>query len=991
MASTPIRMALAGSMAIAAAFGTVDAADQAVPAPKNRPAQAAPPKKAGVPPNKPAVQAKKPVARPNPLQNMLKQLFGRRPRVPRGRSETRQEQEAAEGTERDAIDYCAPHDKTAGARFRRARSLIEQHKWRDAHQLLQTLLARSEDSLFFSDEGRWQSIRLEALRLLERFPADVQQLLRAAQGAAARRSLEEAERSGRLRSLAEVALRYFNTRAGRTAADRLATLHLDRGEFVAAAFWFERLLDARTAAFDVDTQPVKAALAFFGAGRPELARRVIDRLSSRHESASVQLGTGRISVTESSLRRLLPEQKHQPVLDEWPYAGGLPSRAAVGRAGRPLLRPRWSHKLTQLAALHERLRALLTDLNDAGHLLVPALVPVSVGGKIVYRDLRGLQVLDAQTGRSIWARPETFSPERTLAQQQSISGSSSRIGFQPFAQRVSSIRTNAVTGGLSGLLFRNSSYGLVSSDGRRVFVSQDRDLLSATGSRVMAFGRVLRSSGGRSAINKLLAYDLDSGELIWEAGGSATRGPTGLPLKGVFLLGPPLPVGNRLYVAGEKEGDIRLYALDPATGTVRWSQLIALTDADPRRDIRRRWVPIRLAAAGGLVICPTGVGWLVAVEPTSRSILWACRYSPRSQRAGLSPQRPKAFVSGSGRPLSWIAPVPRIVGNRVVFAPVESDGIECLDLATGKRHWRQPKGSLLFVAGVLRDRILLVSRDRVTALRLDDGKTLWSTSLPDGHLPSGRSVLLEDRLLLPVAGQELWTIQTDDGHVIARDTLISRRHWLGNLVLHRGSLISLGPLGVACFEQRDAVEQRVAERLAANPHDAAARIDRAEIALLDDDPETAWQSLRPIAADAVPAELQTRYRLALRSSLLRILRSDTVPREEEMRRLKRLLEEEGDPFSWQRLSAERLERQGRFREAWQAYRAMAEEAAPRWLQRWDQPQVRVRRDRWLRGKLQDVWLRLPSEQQEKIADHLRAEAAALADAGLAAQRRWQAL
>ncbi|HID24296.1 MAG TPA: hypothetical protein EYP14_18100, partial [Planctomycetaceae bacterium] len=304
VAGAAIRMALAGSMVIAAVFSAGAAAAQVVPAPKERRAQPVAPKPARVRPKKPVGQAAGPAARANPLQKMLKQLFGGRRAIGKpGGAKDHGDDVRPDGSERDSVDYRAPHDKTASGRLRRAGSLIERQKWRDAYRLLQTLLARPEDSLFFSDQGQWRSVRLEALRLLQSFPQEAQRWLRDAHEAGGRRALAEAERSGRLGPLAEVALRYFNTSAGRTAADQLATRHLDRGEFVAAAFWFERLLRPSDSEPDAHlARQAKAALAFFGAGRRELARRVIDRLHAQHRGTAVRLGTQQVAIDEAWLR-----------------------------------------------------------------------------------------------------------------------------------------------------------------------------------------------------------------------------------------------------------------------------------------------------------------------------------------------------------------------------------------------------------------------------------------------------------------------------------------------------------------------------------------------------------------------------------------------------------------------------------------------------------------------------------------------------------------
>jgi len=53
--------------------------------------------------------------------------------------------------------------------------------------------------------------------------------------------------------------------------------------------------------------------------------------------------------------------------------------------------------------------------------------------------------------------------------------------------------------------------------------------------------------------NKLMAFELSSGKLKWEIGGSVEEG---LPLAGYFFLGPPLVLGKQLFVLAELNGEV---------------------------------------------------------------------------------------------------------------------------------------------------------------------------------------------------------------------------------------------------------------------------------------------------------------------------------------------------------------------------------------------------------------------------------------------------
>src|SRR5262249_39812629 len=143
--------------------------------------------------------------------------------------------------ERQVTDPRAPYDRKGADWLRKAASHAQANEWKPALELLQRVTEQPEDSLYRTDSGQWVSLHAEADRLRGEAPAEALADYRTQYGGLARQLLNAALRSGDLPAIGRVAKGFFHTDAGYQAADRLASLHLDRGEFVMAAHWFTAL------------------------------------------------------------------------------------------------------------------------------------------------------------------------------------------------------------------------------------------------------------------------------------------------------------------------------------------------------------------------------------------------------------------------------------------------------------------------------------------------------------------------------------------------------------------------------------------------------------------------------------------------------------------------------------------------------------------------------------------------------------------------------
>ena len=89
----------------------------------------------------------------------------------------------------------------------------------------------------------------------------------------------------------------------------------------------------------------------------------------------------------------------------------------------------------------------------------------------------------------------------------------------------------------------------------------------------------------------------------------------------------------------EIKDEIRLLALDAATGNLLWSQQLAMVESNITQDPVRRLAGVSPSYSDGVLICPTGAGCVVAVDLATRSLLWGYIYSHPGEATVSGPPR----------------------------------------------------------------------------------------------------------------------------------------------------------------------------------------------------------------------------------------------------------------------------------------------------------------------------------------------------------------
>jgi outer membrane protein assembly factor BamB len=873
-----------------------------------------------------------------------------------------------------ATPVTLPVDRQVAKKLEGAADCIKEERWSEAVRVLQAILDAKEDALIESPRdarrdgaaGRLLGARAEAERMLAALPRKGMEFYRLRYEAKAREQLDAAKRQRDAEGLAEIARRYAHTSAGTEALLLLAVHHLDRGRAETAAFCFQRLL--QQAQTELPARAFfQAALAFRRAADARNEERAWQLLTSRIGDDGLQLGGRRVSVEQ--LRTQLDVTSRDRHNDEWPLFRGQPNRAGDTAAELPYLDPLWKTD----SAGHEDSRRWLAHAaaNQMKHGLpiLPGAVPLVVGGRVIVRSHGGVQALDWASGKELWHTASPLSLDAVMAHP------GKKVQLNDWLWTYES---------QPSLMYENTVLGFLSSDGQRVYAVEDIPVPPhpSTMAAVQETNRPLGPLQAAVYHNRLRALDVDSGQVLWERGG---RGDNRDPLHDGYFLGAPLPWAGKLHGLFEKRGEVRLVCLDAATGALDWSQTLAVAHDSILLNVSRRMRAAPLAYAGGLLICPTNVGAIVAVDPLHRRLIWAHLYRARnlaSPGEGMG-YDPATLLA------SWWYSAPIIHGDTVICTAPDGPALVCLNLHNGALLWQAERAEDdLYVAAVQAGRVLIVGRSGCRAVSLADGAPLWHTAT---GLPAGHGATHGDRYFLPLQSGAVCVLDMESGRLLARAGAPGAEK-PGNLVFHRGRMLSQTVTGVAAYPPLAERMAHLDVRLKTQPRDGSAQVERAVSRLNGGDLAGGIDDLRAALATGLPAKSAVRARDQLYDALTRLLRQDfnsgaryldeyralcsvAIPASAsaaERSRLQRV--ETNRRLDLQRLLANGHAQQGQVTEALRILleldRRDDRDAMRATL---DEPGLRTRLDVWVKGQVADLLARATAEQRQALEKGIDAE------------------
>lgn len=885
----------------------------------------------------------------------------------------------------DSVFY--PPDRETLQKLSLSKELIEQERYGEAARLLSGILESPEDYFFQPDrhERIYRSLKSEAQRLLGAMPADGKASYELQYGAEAKRMLDAAVEQGDLKDLAEVSRKYFHTRAGYEATYLLGVAQLQRGEPLAAALSLGRLQGTSTAKQFDPSLSLNLALCWARAGRADQAVALLKDLTRRMPDAKFRVaGTERKAFSSDAQALAWLAEVATPAeadLDaaQWSMYRGSPSRNAPSAGSSPLLNRRWSVPVADHPRVEELLGKLAQDHLEQSSRLLPGLHPLAVRDFVFMRSLTGLVGVDFHTGKRIWVENEKEHQTNSLV--------------DALAQPPGSRGSAALAHWLERRAWDSAVYGTLSSDGEMIYCIDEPDQGSFTDEtaaidqqmhRQMLFNPRPMMARGAAAQghNRLVAYEIASqGKLVGEI--DTRPGEIQHALSGGFFLGPPLPLGGRLYVLAEIKGEIRLFVLDPKKlrgdgekddVAVEWSQQLVVLDPVVFEEPLRRLAGATPSFSDGILVCPTSAGAVVAVDLTTRSLLWGYQY-PRATDALNN----RLMVRFPGMPQinepaddnRWADASVTIADGHVLLTPLESDEMYCLNLTDGSLRWHKPRDDGLYLACVYEGKAVIVGSRSVKALRLADGEAAWPASLAlpagggSGSMPSGRGFYNDHRYYLPLSSAEVVAIDLDQGQIVARSR--SRTGTVpGNLICYEGAVISQGVDHVESFYQLDELRQQVAATLANSPDDPDALARKGELLLDEGRFDDAVAELRR----SYQSKADPRTRELLVDGMLESLRLDFAKHRDLAPEIERLAEQPAEHAKLARLLAGGLQQTGEIAAAFDAYLGMVDlKSDPQPYERVESG-LSVRRDRWVRARLRQLHDAASADDRRAMRDRL---------------------
>lgn len=915
----------------------------------------------------------------------------------------------------DPIDQSVvslPRDNKMKSRIEAAQDYIRSQDWAEACNVLQKLIDIREDVFAElmrkgpdgKDVAVLVSVRTEANRMLAALPPKGLEFYKLTFNPPAIALLKEARSKNDPNQLAQIVKQYLHTDPGAEAAILLGTYQLDRGNFMAASLVFEKLLD-RDGVDKLSPRTLfKAAYAFYQAGDAARGAKVWQTLASR---GLREFSIGNQARPIDELKKLASAQSRsgEAGIFDWLLFWGNPRRSAQLPGGTAFLEPRWKLPTAKADSTKSWLRMAENQLlQQRQQAPIPAFSPLAITVTkndrkiplLVYRSYWGIHAVEMKSGKLEWEARSDWGLETALKENRK-------------EQAITQWLTQYVNSNLNrpGIVFENSSMGTFSSDGKYLFAVEDLavpppPLNNAYAPNNARFGVTSKEVIDAILHGKLQAYDLVTGKLRWEIGAHAEKGD----LVDTFFLGPPLPISGKLYALTEKQQELRLATLDPATGKLLAMQTLVTTRDKLEQDIGRRTQAAHLSFGEGILVCPTNAGALLGVDLLTSSLVWAYMYRdkaegtepPATGGAGMPGRIQLGVRNRVANPIQnnqWKVTAPVILDGKVIFTAPDARAVHCVNLRDGSKIWthnRQEED--LYLAGVILNRAVVVGRKSCRGIDITTGGTAWTveTGVPSGFgMASGNIYYLPLKEASVSKEPEILAIDIAKGQILAH-TRSRKKEGPGNLLFFDGEVISQGTAELVAYPQLAVKLEQIDQLIRANPRDPLGLTERGELRLDKGDLQGAIEDLQVALAQKPPAQIVERARLKLYEAFTDYFQRDfnkAEPHLAEYRELCKVeipagatdLERKEKEAEGRRRRANYLclvakgrEHQGRLVEAFEKYIEFASIAPPEELiSVIDEPSVRSAADVWSQGRIAAMVAAASPEQRKPLEEKIQAQ------------------
>lgn len=611
-----------------------------------------------------------------------------------------------------------PENKQTNEQFR---GLIDyasapNPNYQNLFRLSQLILDAKSDYFFLytdgAEKGRRVSVKEETNRLIGSLKKEGLDYYQLTYGPEADTQLKLAKENGYDRPrLADIAQRYYHTKAGAEAATLLAALYLEAGNYPEAAYGYRKLL-ARPDA-DKALEPgvlFRAAVALRRAGdgkQTDEVAAVWEKLEKKFPRDGLTVGRKAYTLEQlkAELDRPVPTVFGSVGSEFVAMKGGDNTRTAAADAGVPFLGAENTFPLmynvgdgkSEIDAANTWLKSridqayMTNSSNKTKSPLIPSFFPITAPNMIVFRGYDGVYAFYTKDFKDATGKQQFAG---TLAWFTTAKWGATTIHASGGGGDGSGVLTEdnkkqeewygSWNNTLPSVMFENPLAGSLSHDGKRVYFVDDYNIpppaVSFNPEMGWNPGMTTQAQGGKVEYNRLVAVDLESGMLSWSLGelpgGQRVDDDDRLTAasqlaEGAYFLGPPVTVNGKLYVLLERDGSVKLACLDPQKelpvaprvggkpgGRPRaasarqpelvWVQNLGRVNTPIKQDSLRRFQGAFLASADGVMVCPTNSGAVVAVDLNARSLLWAHTYATLDPGPNVGGGRPRPFPGNPG-------------------------------------------------------------------------------------------------------------------------------------------------------------------------------------------------------------------------------------------------------------------------------------------------------------------------------------------------------
>lgn len=536
--------------------------------------------------------------------------------------------------------------------------------WERAFKALEKVQEADPNALTPSTDGLYMPTRLVVRQALAELPPAGKQAYRLFHDADAKALYDQAQGKDEVEKLRKVFTDHFITSVGDAAADRLGDIYFEQGEMAKAAECWQAVVRwCPESALPRVRLLVKSAIAEARGGHWDKFAELNREIHQRHPAEMVVLGGKQVSAAA-----------HLDAFEKR-NRGDASSAALAADGQRPDLQlPAADAPAWQFRILPPREASAMAQVgaNWGWQMRFPVaeMVPAAaIDEQRVYLNFLGyLLAIDLKTGKLLW---------RTAR-------------FNDLPQKVQQNQYHYP-----------EQYSIVAAGDTLWCVLRDVAQIGQHG-QPFRIGR-WEAATGKAGWNSQTIADLQQ----WN------------------IVGAPLPLADRVYVAAAKTGqatELHALALQASDGKLLWSTHLGTHQADQSQMWHRRSAQPSLLFNGGKLYVDSQAGGLVVLDATNGAIDWAFAYDSSMPETNNWYNQPSTFTT---------AAAPILVGSTLYFKGMRSDRLYALDVSGPKLLWKRPVSESAMLVGVDSDTLYL-SGEEVLALDLATQKLKWASRLPNG-------------------------------------------------------------------------------------------------------------------------------------------------------------------------------------------------------------------------------------------------------------------